>query len=46
MTHKWDYEHPINLWESMPFWIRWPVGVAAICYFGGGFLIGILLMLR
>jgi len=25
MTHKWDYEHPHNLWESQPWWLRWPL---------------------
>ncbi len=26
----WDYKHPINVWESMPWFIRWPLAVVFI----------------
>jgi hypothetical protein len=42
IVHKWDYEYPINLWERWPWWFRWPMAIAAILYFGGGLLIGLL----
>ena len=44
MTHKWNYRNPVNLWEKMPFWIRWPLAVLAIIYFGGAFLVPVILM--
>jgi hypothetical protein len=37
----WNYNRPTCLWEQLPWQIRWPVGVAATLYFGGGFAIGI-----
>lgn len=32
-THRWDYVYPSNLWETWPWWFRWPVAVAVAVYF-------------
>lgn len=45
-VHKWDYEHPTCLWESWPWWFRWPAAAAIAIYFGGGFLAGVILIMR
>lgn len=39
----WNYDHPIDLWESWPWWFRWPAGVALTIYFGGALLMPFLL---
>lgn len=36
----WNYERPINAWESMPWQFRWLAAIAATVYFGGGFFLG------
>lgn len=40
MKHRWDYEEPVNWWEAMPWWVRWPLVLALVVYFGGGLLAG------
>lgn len=44
--NSWEYEHPINAWESMPWFIRWPLAVMVSLYFGGAFLIGLVGLFR
>jgi hypothetical protein len=46
MAHKWDYEYPCNVWESLPFWVRWPAAVLVILYFLGGLIAGTVGILR
>lgn len=38
MTHKWDYKHPINAWERMPWWLRWPLAALITAYFAGSII--------
>jgi hypothetical protein len=46
MTHKWDYKYPGNFWETMPWWVRWPLAVLLTCYIGGGMLAFTIAMLH
>jgi hypothetical protein len=39
MSHRWDYEHPGCLWESWPWWFRWPAAVVMTLYFGGALVV-------
>lgn len=33
---SWEYERPGNAWESMPWFVRWPLVVVLVAFFGGG----------
>lgn len=37
-VHKWDYPYPCNMWESWPWWMRWPIAAAITLYFGGSII--------
>lgn len=37
-VHRWDYPHPCNLWETWPWWLRWPIAGLLAIYFLGGLL--------
>lgn len=42
----WNYEHPICFWEELPWQFRWPLGIGAVIYFGGAFLVPLVILLR
>lgn len=44
--NSWEYERPCNAWESMPWFVRWPLGIAIGLFFGGNFLMAIVLLWR
>ena len=44
--NSWEYEHPTCAWESMPWFVRWPLAFLATLYFGGALLMPILIMLK
>lgn len=33
----WEYDRPCNNWESMPWFIRWPLAAGLGAYLGGAF---------
>lgn len=37
-VHKWDYPYPGNMWETWPWWFRWPAAVVIAIYFLGGMI--------
>lgn len=44
--NAWEYEYPCNAWESMPWFVRWPLAVILILCFGGALLTPLLVMFR
>jgi len=46
MTHRWDYKHPTNQWESWPWWFRWPMAVLTTAYFLAGAALPIVVYLK
>jgi len=42
----WNYDRPNCFWEEMPWFFRWPMAAFAVVYFGGAFLIPILLLFK
>ena len=42
----WNYDTPNNSWESWSWQFRWLAAAGATAYFGGGFLAGIVMLLR
>lgn len=44
--NSWEYEHPINAWESMPWFIRWPLAVVFFGFAGANMLAVLILLFR
>ena len=54
MIHRLDFEppqeppqrrtHPTNLWESWPWWLRWPALIAFLLYFAAAFALPVILI--
>ena len=44
--NKWDYEQPINLWESLPWWFRWPMAAIFIVWLITALLLPIWIMVK
>lgn len=44
--HKWDYEYPTCLWEELTWWVRWPMAMGLILFFGGAIIAPIISLLR
>lgn len=42
----WNYDLPINLWESLPWFLRWPMGIGLVLFFGGAIVNGFILWWR
>lgn len=45
-VHRWDYAHPCNAWEGMPYFVRWPLAVLITVFFGGAFLAPLIALWR
>ncbi len=43
---SWDYDKPDNLWESWPWWLRWPVAIAASLWLITALLLPIIIMFK